>query len=180
VLFIVDHLDVADVTLVPNEPFTAGEENEFLIEFLALMLMSDTFVAAARCEEELLRCLSPGTTGALDLGDNLTIVSVVDVDTDHTPRFKFAVRTADGDFRISMDTCGGCSGYLVLWDGIVANARRVQDAEKADSTSNYAQELRANLTTLLAELCVLLFPTWKGKITSLDFFDTDEEIPEHS
>jgi hypothetical protein len=172
VLFIADHLNAADVTLVPKEPFISTEESELLIEFLALMLTSDTFIAVGGCEERFLHCLGPATTGALDLRAGLTIASVVDVDTSHLPRFEFGVKTADREFRLSMATCGGCSGYLFLWDLVIEDARRFQGAAKCDN------ELRAHLTALLTELCRLVFPTWKGRILSFDVFDTDEAIPE--
>jgi hypothetical protein len=176
VLFIADHLDAADVTLVPNEPFVYSEEAELLIEFLGLMLASDTFLVAARSEERLLHCLAASTAGAPDLRDGLTIASIVDVDADHEPRFEFAVTTADGAFRISMATCAGCPGYLVLWDRVVAEARRLQEVEKGSKMSEFAQELRADLAASLAELCRRIFPIWKEKIVNFDIFDTDEEI----
>jgi hypothetical protein len=178
VLFIADHFEAADVSLIPQDPFTSSDESELLIEFLALMLMSDTFVVAARSEGPLLACLAPTTIGGPDLRGGLTIASIVDADTDHAPRFEFAVRTADGEFRVSMATCGGCPGYLAVWDRVVAEAGRVQEAEKGAQGSQVTQELRANLAGVLAELCALVFPSWKARIVNFDIFDTNEEIVE--
>jgi hypothetical protein len=177
VLFIIDHFDTADVTLIPSEPFGAGRDSVLLIEFFTFMLEHATFAVSCVNEQRCLELLSSFVNGQSAVPDGLTIVTVVDIDTDHSPRFRFQLTLDSGQkFTLTVANCGGCPGFLSLWDELVATTVRVQQEEKKDSQSPTAKELRVVLRTELLEICSVVFEGFEGKITDFKVVQTGQEV----
>jgi hypothetical protein len=177
VLFLADHIDLADVTLTPTDAFSGAHESLLLIEFLIFALSSCSFIVSCVSEQHFLACTSALSAGSVSLQESLTIVSVVGIDTDHDPRFEFRVGTEAGErATLELRNCGGCPGYLALWDQIIAEAERAEAEGKKDAKSQETQEYRLVLLSHLRELSALVFVGLTGKITQFDVVPTEEEI----
>jgi hypothetical protein len=55
-----------------------------------------------------------------------------------------------------MTDCGGCLGFLYLWDGIIIHADRLHNEEMRDARSHTAKELRLSLLAKIRQLSSLV------------------------
>lgn len=192
VQFIVDHLDVCDVDCQPTAPFESNDASASLIEYFKAMLSSDSFIASCVNEDQILGAPTSVLEGATDDGVDLTsgteIVPVFDLDPDHNDRYFFRLVIGDDQatFCLCMKHCGGCSGYLHLWDRLMQLGDRVRNEDKKDSSSKIARELRLTLLQKLREVAGLLFYRFdekdqtvtqdQTKISAFEVLDTEVEI----
>ena len=156
--FVIDHLDLADVDIIPAPPFDDDTQVSTLIEFLKFMLNNDSFIIGCDDEEHLLESLDLISDEGVDLRDGTEIVSVVDTDTEHSEKFCFLL-TVKGDHekvRLRKVDCGGCPGYLHLWDAIIQQGDRLWNEEMRDKNSRISKELRLSLLGKLRELAYLI------------------------
>jgi energy-coupling factor transporter ATP-binding protein EcfA2 len=171
--FVIDHFDAADVDLNPAEPFDADPQAVTLIEHLKFMLNHDSFTISCADEERLVQSLELLTDNGIDLRDGTEIVSIVDIDRDHQDRYVFQL-TIDGESKpvnLRMLDCGGCLAFLHMWDGLVAQADRLDNEEKRDSKSRSAKELRLSLLAKIRDLSGLVLFTVdheNGSLTAID------------
>jgi hypothetical protein len=192
VTFFVDHLELSDFEIEPVEPFTAEPGSVTILEYLKFMLSNDSFVISGTEEEHLIEGLELLTEDGIDLRDGIESVSIVDIDTDHSERFQFTLRLVDDEqaMFLRLVDCGGCPGYLSLWDPIIEQAERVKGEEKKDNNSRIARELRLELLAKLRVLASLLF--WRfdnaeekivplnKQIVQYEIVDTTRDIPEET
>jgi hypothetical protein len=157
--FAIDHLDLVDFELHPQAPFDADRKAVTLLDFVKFMLASDSFVVAGRDEAHFFESLDLLSEDGLDLREGLECVSMVDIDDDHSERYAFKLQLADEIQKVPLRLvdCGGCPGYLSIWDEIIALAERVKQEEKKDSGSRVAAELRLLLLGKIRQIVALIF-----------------------
>jgi hypothetical protein len=156
--FVVDHFDEADIDLIPAPPFDAHSDSVTLIEYFKLMLSKGTYVLSCTDEDPFHSALEPLTADGIDIRDSTKLVTIVDVDQGHADRYIFPLKV-DGEIigiNLRMADCGGCLGFLHLWDGLVLQADRLQNEEKRDARSRPAKELRLSLLAKIRELSSLV------------------------
>jgi hypothetical protein len=122
VYFVFDHMDLADVDIGPEEPFSSRSafESRNLIEYLKIMVNTGMF--SVSCKEE--SCFVSMLDALTDDGCDLRFVAKLDstvglLETPSSP-FAFEVMAIEEDFkpRLTVEHCSGCPGYLHLWDQI--------------------------------------------------------------
>jgi hypothetical protein len=128
------------------------------------------------------------TDDDVDLTSGTEIVPIFDIDRDHNDRYIFRLVIGDDStvFNLCMKHCGGCPGYLHLWDRLMQLGDRVRNEDKKDSTSKIAKELRLTLIQKLREAAALLLYRFnekdltvsqnQTKISAFDVLDTGVEI----
>ena len=148
----------SDVDLIPEEPFDQETQVITLIEHLKFMLSNDSFVISCEDEEHLLESLDLITDDGVDLRDGTEIVSVVDTDHEHSEKFCFSL-TVEGEpypMKLRKIDCGGCPGYLHLWDGLIQQGDRLWNEGMKDQNSRIAKELKLSLLGKIRELAALI------------------------
>ena len=156
--FVIDHLDASDVDIIPAEPFDQETQVITLIEHLKFMLSNDSFVVSCEDEEHLLESLDLITDDGVDLRDGTEIISVVDTDSEHSEKFCFSL-TVDGEpypMKLRKIDCGGCPGYLHLWDGLIQQGDRLWNEGMKDQNSRIAKELKLSLLGKIRDLAALI------------------------
>jgi hypothetical protein len=185
--FIIDHLDLADFELDPVAPFDNGQEAVTLIEHLKFMLSNDSFIISGSDEMHVLEALDLFTDDGVDIIDGIQIVTVADVDKDHSDRYFFKLKLEDvpSPWYLRLVDCGGCSGFLTLWDTLVKDGERLKNEEKKDQNSRVSKELRLSLLRKIRELAKLVFRSpgedgavgpFANKITTFEVMDTATTI----
>jgi hypothetical protein len=156
--FVIDHCELADIDVVPAPPFDGRVETVALFEYFKLMLSYDSYILSCLDEDRFVDCLESLTSEGVNLRDGTELVSVVDIDKGHADRYLFSLKV-EGELsgiRLKITDCGGCLGFLYLWDGIVIHADRLHNEEKRDSRSRTAKELRLSLLAKIRELSGLV------------------------
>jgi hypothetical protein len=126
-------------------------------------------------EQQFFDCAFSSANESPNFGRVSRITSVVDIDTSHFPRFVFRLKLDSGeDAFLKMANCGGCPGFLALWDVIVAVAERVRGEEKKESGSQVHQEFRMVLLGHLREISKVVFQGLQAKITEFSILETNE------
>jgi hypothetical protein len=107
----------------------------------------------------LLEALTLFTDDGVDIIDSIQIVTVADVDKDHSDRYMFMLRLEDvpNPCCVRLTDCDGCSGFLTTWDRLVKDADRLKNEEKKDRNSRVSWELRLLLLGRISELTKLVF-----------------------
>ena len=156
--FVIDHLDLADVDIVPADPFDDDTQVATLIEYLKFMLNNDSFIISCDDEEHLLESLDLISDDGVDLRDGTEIVSVCDTDSEHSEKFCFLLTVKDDHekLRLRKVDCGGCPGYLHLWDAIIQQGDRLWNEQMRDKNSKITKELKLSLLGKLRELAYLI------------------------
>jgi hypothetical protein len=187
VQFIIDHLELADFELDPVAPFDGAQDAVTLIEHLKFMLSNDSFIISGSDEIHLLEALGLLTDDGVDLIDGIQIITVADVDKDHSDRYMFKLRLqgVPNPWYLRLADCGGCSGFLTLWDALVNDGDQLKNEEERDKNSRVSKELRLSLLRRIRELARLVFrsPGQEGavepftnKITTFEVMDTTTVI----
>jgi hypothetical protein len=189
--FAIDHLELTDFEVVPAPPFEDEREAVTLLEFVKFMLSTGSFVIAGKEETHFMDSLESLTDDGVDLRVGLETVSVVDSDDDHSDRYAFTLQFTNEPLPLPLRLvdCGGCPGYLSLWDAIIDQAARVKEEEKKDSESRIARELRLALLAKIRGLVRLLFSRLDddrvlgplpGPVVSFGIQDTEAQIAENA
>ena len=152
--FVIDHIDASDIEITASEPFDNDKTVITVIEFIKFMLSNDSFVVSCEKDENLLQSLDLATCDGVDLRDCTQIISVVDVDTEHLSKFWFNL-TVQGEIKpikLRDIDCGGCSGYLSLWDNLMVLGDRLWNEQMKDKNSKSAKELKLVLLGKIRQL----------------------------
>jgi hypothetical protein len=180
-------LDLADFELDPVVPFDRAQEAVTLIEHLKFMLSNDSFIISGSDEIHLLEALDLFTDDGVDLIDGIKIITVADLDKDHSDRYMFKLRLEDipNPWYLRLADCGGCSGFVTLWDTLVKDGDQLKNQEKKDKSSRVSKELRLLLLRKIRELAKLVFRSpgkdgavvpFANKITAFEVMDTTTVI----
>jgi hypothetical protein len=141
--FVLDHLDAADLDIVPQPPLGAEDLSVSLMESLKFMLNADSFAASCVNEAAFLGLLASLGPNSIDLRAGTEIVTVLDLDRGHPARYEFrAIFPIARPAALHIRDCGGAPGYLSVWDRATQLADKVRKEEKAEESSLKARELR--------------------------------------
>jgi hypothetical protein len=156
VQFLFDHLDLTDVEAIPRPPFEG--EAVTVIEYFKFMLSHDSHVVSCVNQTKMVDAMDLLTEDGIDLRDGTELVNVVDIDEGHADRYVFTL-TVEGEEikpRLTIRDCGGCPGYLRLWDKVVLQADHLVNEERKNKDSRSARELRLSLFAKIRELAALV------------------------
>jgi hypothetical protein len=180
--FMIDHLDEADLDVLPQPPLDTDQQNASLMDHLKSMLNADGFAVSCGNEATLLGVLSPVDRKNVDLRSSTEIVSVVGLDVDHSARYEFRVTfTNVQPLALRIRDCGGAPGYVNAWDELSHISEVVQREEKMEKTSRRAREVRVVLNSAIENLVRLLYRSRSeretpGEIVHVEILDTTTEI----
>jgi hypothetical protein len=190
--FIVNHLDATDVDCQPAAAFDPRDASASPLEYFKVMLSSDSFVASCASEEQILggpnSVLKRTADDGVDLTSGTELVPVFDIDPDHNDRYFLRLVVGDEPtvFNLAMNHCGGCPGYLHLWDRLMQLGDRVKNKDKKGSSSKVAKESRLTLLQKLRDIVALWLHRFSDKdhtiiqdhthISHFDVLDTGVEI----
>jgi hypothetical protein len=144
--------------LSPVAPFDAQSQVLTLIEHFKFMLSNDSYTISCSNEEKFIECLDLLTDDGVDLRDGTELVSIVDVDTGHADRYTFQL-TVEGEsnpINLRLKDCGGCLGFLHLWDGLIIQGDQLHNEERKDAHSRTSKELRLSLLSKIRHLAGLV------------------------
>jgi hypothetical protein len=148
-LLIVDHADLADLTVGPIPPFDDTSLNVFVIEIVKFMLASSSFIVSCRDSNAILNLFPAiSDTYGIDLTDGLTFASTLDVVPAATGDRPVVVSFEGDGPQISLDVhhFGGCAAYLQSWAEI---NRFADEADDAARTGGDVEEPRLFLKGLV-------------------------------
>ncbi|KAH0788009.1 hypothetical protein GPJ56_008110 [Histomonas meleagridis] len=153
VLFLIDHFDLSDVDIPPQEPFI-GNSSAYvtLSDHMKFMLNSESFIIACKNEDKLFDVIEASTFDDIDLFEGTEFVSVVDTELNgHSDEFEFDIFVDENDepLRLKLSDCGGCPAYLRKWDEIIKIANEI-----VWNSKNKEEKLR--LLTCIREMAPML------------------------
>jgi hypothetical protein len=175
--FVVDHLDEADLDVLPQLPLDLDQRNASLMDHLKSMINADSFAVSCASETTLLGLLSRVNPDSLDLRSTTEIISVVDLDFMHGVRYEFCVTYKDTQpLTLRIQDCAGAPGYLSVWDATTQLADKLRNEKNVEKLSRKARELRYVLISQIEGLVGLLYRydsdgAKRGEIVDVDVLD---------
>ena len=161
---IVDHIDAADVTLRPSEPFTDTDSQVFIVELVKFMVTSSSFIVSCRDGSTLSNILANLNENSIDLNDGVEFLSTLDVvepaDTDKAKEFVVSFDQEETPFTLKVTHFGGCAAYLEKWRDLMELA---DDIEKRDSKKDDCEEQKLFLNTSVQAVIRQLFTQPNGE-----------------
>ena len=167
-LTILDHVDAADVTMRPMEPFTETDSNLFVIELVKFMLTSSSFLVSCRNYVTVSNVFANLNENSIDLNDGVEFMSTLDVvEMDENDRSKELVvnfEQNETQFVLKPAHFGGCAAYIEKWRDLMAIA---DDIEKRDEEEEDSEEQKLTLNTAVQAVIKQLFTQPKGEPVQL-------------
>ena len=191
--FVIDHLDKSDFDLQPDSPLDADKNSINLLEFIKFMISSESFIISCVDEEKFAGALTLQTNDGVDLLDGINFIPITDLDIEHSNDFEFALACDEitDPIILSLEDCGGCSGFTTRWDELIEIAKDIEQELSKSSQSNKAKEAKLYLLKRLREFVPLVLKKFDQKTLTLspltnkviDFkiqspFDEEEANPE--
>jgi hypothetical protein len=140
-VIVVDNIDLADVQLMPHEPFSEKSEFLFFIELLKSALDDVSFIVACQDTDRLCQVLSPTDEFGTDLLAGLDFVSTIDVtDVDGESNDRFAVVIDEEEMPVPLNValCGGVEHFLAKWRELCWRMR-VMESSNSEQVRDDAQ-----------------------------------------
>ena len=161
---IVDHIDAADVTLRPMEPFVDTETQVFVVELVKFMVMSSSFVVSCRDGSALSNVLANLNENSIDLNDGVEFLSTLDVveprDVDKAKEFVVSFEQVETPFTLKVTHFGGCAAYLERWRDLMDLADEIERCSKKDDD---CEEQKLFLNTSVQAVIRQLFTQPNGE-----------------
>jgi hypothetical protein len=161
-ILVVDHLDLADVTLGHCPPFNDEGMNVFVIDGLKEAMSGASFLAACRDTGAVASMLTAIAEESIDLTEGLRVVSTLDVTAPKDGGKEFVV-TFEGDeeFQIVLAErhFGGCPAFLRSWKEMNGYADLV---DQAAASGGDVDEPRLFLNGIAENVVKQLFVTTDG------------------
>jgi hypothetical protein len=131
-VYVVDHIDLADVTLTQTPPFTGAETNVFLLEQLKFALDSASFLVSSKrlnAIDELFPSFYPGTVDLTRGLDSLSTLDLISAESDAA--FQIAFLDDSPIFSLRLQHFGGCAAFLRVWKDLELRADAIDAATQA-------------------------------------------------
>jgi hypothetical protein len=129
---VVDHVDLADITVQQAPPFEEAPTNAFIIELVKLMLTSASFLISFKDSGNVANVLFPiSDVSGFDLTDSITFTSPLDiVPLSPDPQNQFIISFEGNLPQLALGIIhfGGCPSFLEIWADVNRWADRLDAA----------------------------------------------------
>jgi hypothetical protein len=166
-IFVVDHLDLADVTLSDCPPFDNEGMNVLVIEHFKEAMSGASFIAACRDLRAIANLFPAVAEEGTDLTEGLRVVLTLDIAAPKDAVNEFVIILDDDvEFQLVLTAkhFGGCPAFLKWWKEMNEYADLI---DKATANQGDVDELRLFLNGLAGNVVKQLFVTPDGAAIQL-------------
>jgi hypothetical protein len=166
-VLIIDHVDLADVTLKQTPPFEEADFNAFVIEYVKQLMVHTSFIASCKDSAAIGNLFPSLCEGSIDLTEGLEFTSTLDLadptDEELDDEFVIALEDDETPVTLSVRHCGGCAVYMKAWEELMTLADQVEDA----GTEREKEELNLFLNAQAHKIAKQLFVAEDGSPLNL-------------
>lgn len=161
-IFVVDHVDLADVTVGACAPFDTEGKNVLVVEHLKEAMYAASFIAACKDPAAVANLFPAIADDSTDLTEGLRVVLTLDIAAPKEAAKEFVIAFEDNEeFQLVLTAkhFGGCPAFLKWWKEMNEYADLV---ERAIANQGDVDEPRLFLNGLVGSVVRQLFVALDG------------------